>query len=235
MGKIKRERKKFHIVTEKKNDETNIEKKVNLVFKPKLNVMQNIFAGINIQLSDINKLCENPDSAVTKDEEHSDEHIAQTLIETKLKTTSKSTSSQNLDSKVLTKKEKLAMKRQRLLEKLDATQKIRNELQRKPQKPKRKFNCNEQVSLKSNDVLSPMLSPAATKSSDPNAKEKAVKNVFSVPSLNDGLPALNNVFASHKDIFSIQKKSSISKKKNFKKQFCKNFNYLKKSMAKMMK
>lgn len=234
MGKIKRERPKYHIVADRKDDEIKTEKKANLTYKPHLNSMQNIFAGISIQLSDINKLDENPKSAVSKNTET---HIENTFIDTNLETALKSTTPKDVlnesENKPLTKKQKLQLRHKKLMEKLDATQKAKNELQKRQQQSKRKGNFNDQVLSKTQAEIRPMLTPAATKSSNQDMNEQ--KNVFSIPSFHDGLPALNSVFESRKDVLCVQTKSSISKKKHGKKNFAKNYNYLKKSMANKMK
>lgn len=237
MGKIKRERPKYHLAAaEKQENEIKPAKNLNKKYKPQLNLMQNIFAGINIQLSGINTLDESPKPAVTQQKEV---HIEKSPIEPKLESDLISTNSKRvstgLDSKLLTKKEKLILKRKKLMEKLDATHRAKNELQKRHQNPKRKNDFNQQVLLKSQGELRPMLTPAATKSSNQKQDEQAVKNVFSIPSFRDGLPALNSVFGSRKDVLRAQRNPTISKQKHGQKSFGKNFNYLKKSMAKKMK
>lgn len=236
MGKIKRERTKYHTIAVKRDDDPNVEKKPTLAFKPQLNSMQNIFAGINIQLSDINKIDENLKSNEVKKEPIRNEEMS---AETNMETTSKSMNTKrefnHLEQKPITKKEKMALKHKTLMEKLDATHKATAELKKRKQKQKQKNNCDNQVLLKSQEDICPMLTPAATKSSTQNANQPAAKNVFSIPSFRDDLPALNSVFESRKDILSVQTKSTISKKKNTKKDFGKNYNFLKKSMVKKMK
>lgn len=229
MGKIKRERTKYHTEAEKKDDETKWEKQTAPAYKPQLNSLQNIFAGISIQLSDINKIDENQLklSEVEEEQKHNDETSTEAGTEIALKTIK-----QKSDQKPLTKKEKVALKHKKLMEKLDATHKATTELKKRKQKQKR--NVVNQNAAGSQDVICPMLTPAATKSSKPNMNQTA-KNIFSIPSFRDDLPALNNVFESRKDILSVQTKSSISKKKNGKKDFARNYNFLKKSMVKKMK
>lgn len=227
MGKIKRERTKYHTVVDKKDDETKWEKQPTPAYKPQLNSMQNIFAGISIQLSDINKIDENQlkSTEVKKEQIHNDETSTEAEMETALKSM-KSKSNR----KALTKKEKLALKHKQLMEKLDATHKATTELRKQKQKQKQKRNVD-----KSQEDICPMLTPAATKSLEQNKNQQAAKNIFTIPSFHDDLPTLNNVFESRKDILSVQTKSSISKKKNERKGFAKNFNFLKKSLVKKMK
>lgn len=231
MGKIKRERTKYHTVAAKKDDDTNLEKKATLPCKPQLN-WKNIFAGINIQLSGINKFDENPKSVeVNKDQIHNEE----TSTETDLKTVLKATDAKNASIRSLTKKEKLQMKHKKLMEKLDATQKVTIEFRNRKQKQEQKKKIDDKTLLKSQGDICPMLTPAATKSSNENVNEQAARNVFSIPSFHDDLPALNSIFQSRKDKLCVQTKSSISKKKHGKKNFVKNYNFLKKSMIKKMK
>lgn len=229
MGKIKRERTKYHTVAEKKDDETKWEKQTTPAYKPQLNSMQNIFAGISIQLSDINKIDENQlkPAEVKKEQKHNDETPTEAETATALKLMKPKS-----DQKALTKKEKVALKHKKLMEKLDATHKATTELKKRKQKQKGKVDSQHTTKLL--DEICPMLTPAATKSSKPNI-DQAAKNIFSIPSFRDDLPALNNVFESRKDILSVQTKSSISKQKNGKKNFAKNYNFLKKSMVKKMK
>lgn len=226
MGKIKRERPKFHIAAVKKDDETKSEKNATLTFKPQLNSMQNIFAGINIQISNINKL----DDISKPEQMHNEEASTETALETALKST-KTKNEDRSENKHLTKKEKLALKHRKLMEKLDATHKVKVELQKRQQKQKRTRNIDEQDSLKTQGPCS-MLTSAATKSSNQNINEQTAKNVFFVPTFNDDLPPLNNVLESRKDVLCLQTKL---KKKHGKKDFAKNYNFLKKSMAKKMK
>lgn len=234
MGKIKRDRTKYHTIAVKRDDETNLEKKPSLAYKPQLNAMQNIFAGISIQLSDLNKFDENlKTNEVKKDQKHNEETSTEAETETGLKSMKTKNEYNQSDQKPLTKKEKLALKHKKLMEKLDATHKATAELKKRKQKQNQKNNLDVQISLKSQEDICPMLVPAATISKQ-NANQGAVKNVFSIPSFHDDLPALNSVFESRKDILSVQTKSSISKKKNGKKDFGKNYNFLKKSMAKKM-
>lgn len=181
--------------------------------------MRNIFAGLNIQLSDINKFEENPTPAV------SNHHNEATSIITDMHTVNlKSTNAKGLlENKSLTKKEKMLLKHKKLMEKLDATQKVKIELQKRKRKQKRTNIFEDQVSSKSQADVVPMLTPAVS--------ERAAKNVFTIPSFHDDLPALNTVFKTRKDILSVQK-ISVSKKNNGKKDFNKNYNFLKESMAK---
>lgn len=233
MGKIKRERTKYHTGAEKKDNEEKWAPTPTPAYKPQLSTMQNIFAGISIQLSDINKIDENQQTKLTeakKGQMQNDVSSAEAETETTLKSLKSKP-----DQKGLTKKEKLALKHKRLMEKLDATHKATAELKKRNQKQKQKGNCDGQNPSKSQEDICPMLTPAATKSSKPNVNQQAAKNVFSIPSFRDDLPALNSVFEARKDILSVQTKSSISKKKNGKNGFAKNYNFLKKSMVKKMK
>lgn len=233
MGKIKRERKKYHTVSEKKDNEEKWAPTSTPAYKPQLNTMQNIFAGISIQLSDINKIDEKHQTKSTevKKEEMQDD-VPSTGAESEIMLKSLKSKS---DQKGLTKKEKLALKHKRLMEKLDATHKATAELRKRNKKQKQKRDCDGQNPQKSQEDICPMLTPAAIKSSKPNVNQQVAKNVFAIPTFRDDLPALNSVFEARKDIFSIQTKSSILKKKNQKKGFAKNLNFLKKSLMKKMK
>lgn len=232
MGKIKRERQKYHITAEKGDGletiESEIPKQTPLKFQ--LNTVQNIFAGINIQLSDINKFEETPLLA-KKPIDIEEKAKPDRADKTSTKTNHESVPDKG---KILTKKDKMALKHQKLMKKLDVTQQARLQSQKKNKKKGKQTNAGDQTLLETSQLeVRSLLTPAAIRPSIQNVNEKVTKNVFSMPLFNDDLPALNSVYEIPKDNFSMQSKSkSISKKSYGKKGFVKNYNFLKKAMAK---
>lgn len=222
MGKIKRERQKYHIAAEGghvvKTDEQEHEPKKTSPIKFPFNSVPNIFAGINIKLSDINHFEETsttPNKCEPEKKDAKEEYQALTKI-----------SNTHDKSKILTKKEKMALKHQQLMEKLDVTQQARLKNQRK--KPKKQMDTDNLLSSSQFDHHSlPFCAPLAENNDNGKPMSHAVGTPF-----NDGLPAINSL-AVEKDIFRIQAKSKlISKKSEDKKNFVKNYNFLKKAMTK---
>lgn len=245
MGKIKRDRQKYHITAENKA-ENMIEKDQSYTISPiipiktQLNASENIFSGINIQLDHINKFVE---IASTQSQSESKVNVKKTVQEIDTKNVAK-TSEQKLDilqsqpGKPLTKKEKIALKHQKLMEKLDATHKARLEISnnQKRQKQKRKqseshhFNPTLDASKLEHQSL---LTSAAMKSS--NEATMKNQNVFSIPMLKDDLPSLDSIFKqkfvrNNNDHKIIMKSKNIEKNNKSKKTFVANYELLKKAM-----
>lgn len=229
MGKIKRERQKFHITAENK-DIAKAEKEYKLKNKHlpiPLDAVDNIFSGLNIQLDGINKF-DDDTTPLYETKERED------VVEVTVKPSSQ-TKDIEKPQKHFTKKEKMVLKHQQLMDKLDVTQKAR--LHSRKMKQKRNRNVIEQTLLLSKSEISSLLTPAAVEPSKQHP-EKHPKNVFSVPSLNDDLPALHSIFA-----LNLNQKSSITngittksnskaKKSNPNEIFVKNYTFLRKAMAK---
>lgn len=248
MGKIKRERQKFHITTTEDKEPTAPK----AVSKPKNNAakkalqqqfdaVENIFAGINIQLDSINKLEDVPPPpqpiqvTAQPEERETDAKISEIQWNYKATTAEKN----------LTKKEKLKLKHAKLMEKIDVTQQARLKIQEQRKHKKSKSTQSiAQSPLPSRAEIKSILTPAAMKSTKPivekvDAKE-AVKNIFVLPSFKDDLPALNifkinpiktGVAEGSKTISKGNGKQKAPKKQNF----VKNVNLLKKLMAKKKK
>lgn len=224
MGKIKRERQKFHITAENKNETKLQQNKTSTcqTLPPRLlDNVKNIFAGINIQLDAMNKLDDTPPKTTTEPLQSEKETIKTNIPQ-----------SVKIDTeKHLTKKEKMVLKHEKLMQKLDVTQKARSQGKR--------MKKTMPVLVSTPEVRS-MTTAAAVKTSNLRANnddQKVSKSVFVIPSFNDDLPALDSV-AEHK---SFQKKlsshktasksKSISKNNNGKKSFVNNYNFLRKAMA----
>lgn len=237
MGKIRRERQKYHLAAEKK-DAVQSEKDGSLKCKPlklQLDSVQNIFAGINIQLSDINKFEEHSTSQnepIGNKEENikSDQRSVATADAVK---PDPETGSKTL-KKQITKKEKMMLKHQKLMQKLDVTQQAR--LQHKKQKSQKKGHSQILEESKTKSHL--MLTPAAIKPSNQNAvtnsETTAPKNVFAIPTFNDDLPVISSVFArkGNKNQNLHKKSKSIAKSGYKKTNFVKNCSFLRKAMTK---
>lgn len=254
MGKIKRERQKFHITSETKppvskdtkppasKTKKSGAKKVSAL---QLDAVENIFAGINIQLDAINKFPDEADAAPlqpikeTVPEEQEDREIDGKLTEIQWNF------KMSAAEKQLTKKEKLKLKRSKLMEKIDVTQQARIKSQEKRQQKKTKSAT--QSPLPSRAEIKSILTPAAMKPAamkpatntiEESGKEVA-KNVFAVPTFDDDLPALSNIFKINpvkvaKSSKAISKGKDKSKSKQ-KQHFVKNYNLMKKLMAKKAK
>lgn len=241
MGKIKRERQKFHITsTEVKVPTTRPSPKPKSVLPMQLDAVENIFAGINIQLDSINKFEPEPVVEEEKKEvEPIDEETSKPLIE---KDASKSKA--EVSEKHLTKKEKMKLKHEKLMAKLDVVAQAR--LQSLKKKQKNKLKPADQSLLPTTSAMKSLLTPAAVRPQPTptgSSSESKPKNVFAIPTFNDDLPALNPVFKSSgfKGTFEKKEKSNkiiksskgIGKNKNQPKpNFVKNCNLLKKLMAK---
>lgn len=223
MGKIKRERQKFHIVAENK-DVTRITQEKSKYKPLQLNAVENIFAGIQIQLDDINKFEDVPKT-------ESPENVEKSSSSTKESSSHKIIISNNSNKlqKPLTKKEKLVLKHQKLMEKLDVTQKARR-LQGQKKKQKRNLENNQQTLLNIKSDVRPMLTPSAVKPSKKfeNGKNHQ-KNIFAIPEFNDNLPSLSSVFNSRPNQKLIEEKVS-KKSKSIANNFVNNYNFLKKAM-----
>ncbi|XP_031625743.1 uncharacterized protein LOC116342329 [Contarinia nasturtii] len=233
MGKIKRERQKFHISADNKGT-AKAEKKETSKSKHlplKLDAVENIFAGITIKLDSINKFEEKPEptTELVNSKEEEAGTVEQNDTEVAAKQLLQIEKTKTVPEKHLTKKEKMALKHQKLMEKLDVTQKARMQSQKNK---KQKRNANPDTLLASQSEVRSLLTPAAVK---PHT-EKIPKNIFSVPSLKDDLPGLNSIFElkknhnSNKTSGLTSKSKAISKTSN--KSFVKNYNFLKKAMAK---
>lgn len=230
MGKIKRERQKYHLAAEKKDEEQSA-KDGSSKCKPlklQLDSVQNIFAGINIQLSDINKFDEKPtlqNEPIQNKEIKSDQgSVATASIKPDTETDSKTS------TKHLTKKEKMMLKHQKLMEKLDVTKLAR--MQHKNQKSTKKKG-NGQILKELTSESRSMLT--SNQNADTNIGTKAPKNVFTIPTFDDDLPVIGSVFApkSKSKNQSLQKKSkSIFKNGTKKANFVKNCSFLRKAMTK---
>lgn len=226
MGKII----KYHISAEKRDSKGTIknERLNQKHMKFQLNAVQNVFAGINIQLSDINKFEEAP--PLTKESKQKIEGKVEPTQPDEISTKT-SHGSVPIIEKNLTKKEKIALKHQKLMEKLDVTEHARLQSQRKNRrKEKQTNNAGKQTVLKSSQQeVSTLLTPAAIKPSKQYVKGNVAKNI---PLFNDDLPSINSIFEIPKNNFCIQSKSkSILKTSYRKKGFVKNYNFLKKAMA----
>lgn len=225
MGKIKRERKKYHMATGG-GDKTNVAESERLEDNPlkhplDVHTDQNIFAGINIQLSDINQFVKAPiveeaPIVISKSKKSDNKFISNTIQK-------------------ITKKEKKTKKHQKLLEKLDITQKARL-LHRKRQQPlSKQMNAKDQTLWKSSHHknLCPS-NQAAIKSSDRKVSSNYSRNLSSISSLNDGLPALSSAPRFSINDFSVHSKSKSISKTTKKEKICsvRNYNFLMKAMAK---
>lgn len=250
MGKIKRERQKFHITTTDTDKESakpaNKPKKggknaANKALLPQLDAVENIFAGINIQLDALNKMDDTPapqaqptsaatPTATATEPEERETDAKLNEIQWNYKTTAA--------EKNLTKKEKLKLKHAKLMEKIDVTHQARIKCQQRRQQLK-KSNGAPQSPLPSRAEIKSILTPAATKPTKPPTLSPAdeqpeVKNVFAVPAFKDDLPALNifkinpiKVTDGSKGISKGKNKPKSKQKQNF----VKNCNLLKKLMA----
>lgn len=227
MGKIKRERQKFHISVANKEEQQH-QQRVTRGAKLQLDKVENIFAGINIQIDSINKLDDIPIKPPSKTIEKEEDN-AKNEVEKPLPKKVQFDVGPKEPEKRLTKKEKMNLRHEMLMEKLDATKKARMQNQ---QKKKKKNETN--TLLQSKLEVQSMLTPAAVKPLVPSVN----KNVFRLPSFNDDLPAFDAALAlkpiqNQVDSQKISSKSkSITKKGNSNKNFVKNYNFLRKAMSK---
>lgn len=230
MGKIKRERQKFHIPAENKvsskvDQKTFISKVDQKPIKTQLDAVENIFSGITIKLDNINKFEDfvptppvNKEKAVEPNVAKDEEKLPQQKVDCN-----------RAQGKHLTKKEKMALKHQKLMEKLDVTQKARKN-------QKQNVHRYDQTLSTAKSEFRSLLTPAAVKSSNSNEVSKngdlVPKNVFSIPTLKDDLPALDSIFKQGND--NAHKITTKSKNigKKAKKNFVANYDFLRRAMAK---
>lgn len=278
MAKTKRQRQLFHLSKQKnqiKKPEvvkTAAKKKKSNAIKhgPKkvptaqLDAVENIFAGINIQLDALNKFDDGPDPVqlepIKKSVPEEPEVPEEREIDEKL------TEIQWNFKMTATKKEKLKLKRSKLMEKMDVTQQAREKSQKKRQQTKLN-TADTQSLLPSRAEIKSILTPAAVKPAailiptavKPTTKtiegnlnafggalntiggdgKPEAKNVFAVPTFNDDLPALSNIFKIT-PVKVAETSKAISKGKNKQKSkqkqhFVKICNLMKKLMAKKAK
>lgn len=240
MGKIKHERQKFHITPIENKEKASSKQKNVSKYKPvplKLDAVENMFAGINIQLDSLNKLNDdNPPPVVQsiKDDKESikpESEEATTTTANKIPLKIKS----DAPEKHLTKKEKRVMKHAKLMEKIGFFEQQRRSTTRSQKKKNQKNEINQSI-LPSPIEIKSLIAPAAVKLAQNTAivdGEKVAKNVFAVPTFNDDLPALDSIFkvTAATSKLSQSSKTSKAKNKNKKQNFVKNYNLLKKLMA----
>lgn len=230
MGKIRRDRPKFHITAENKNEINNQHEAStynnfrattcnNVQQASTYNNVQNIFAGINIQLEAINKFDEKtkPSNDFTSKKE-----IIQTAkVGSEIKS--------NIPEKQLTKKEKMLMKREKFMQILDVTQKAR--LQNK--KKKKKIQNLQVQTPEVPSMFAINVSPVLQRN---DACKKDEKNVFTM-CFKDDLPALKPVFELKSFQNSLKpdkmdpKSKSILKNGGKKNKFINSYNTLRRAMA----
>lgn len=236
MGKIRRDRQKFHITAENKNEinnqheaptyknfHTTTYKDVQQASTH--NNVQNIFAGINIQLEAINKFDEKTKPSIDftskKKETIKKEIIQPAKIGSEIKS--------NVPEKQLTKKEKMLMKREKFMQLLDVTQKARLQI-----KKKKKRIQNGQVPTS----VPPMFAinvPLVPKVNDSCRKDG--KTMFTMPCFKDDLPAFKPVLGTKSFQNSLksdkidQKSKPILKNRGQKNKFINSYNSLRRAMA----
>lgn len=230
MGKIRRDRQKFHITAENKNEINNQHEAPtynnfrtttynNVQQASTYNNVQNIFAGINIQLEAINKFDEKPkpsnDFTSKKKETFKTEIIQPAKVGSEIKS--------NIPEKQLTKKEKMLMKRESFMQKLDVTQKARLQIKK-----------NRIHKYKNAQVQKPEVSPVLQRN---GACRKDEKNVFTMPCFKDDLPAFKPVFELKSFQNSLKsdkmdpKSKPILKNGGKKNKFINGYNSLRRAMA----
>lgn len=256
MGKIKRDRQKFHITstdTKVPVTPTRPSHKGKPALPTQLDAVENIFAGINIQFDSLNKYVE-PEPMVEEVEQPTEPEIVKeksnitaAILKPKIKS--------DAPEKHLTKKEKMRLKHEKLMQKLDVVAQARAQSSKKKQKNKLKLA--DQSLLPSKAVVNSLLTPAAIRPqqsvSETKIKaENQTKNVFAIPKFNDDLPSLKSTFklkpaigskvntkleklAKSNKIMKSSKKIAKDKKKmknKSKDNFVQNCNMLKKLMSK---
>lgn len=246
MGKIKRERQKYHIAAGNQSsniieeDQSSITLPV-LPIKTHLDASENIFSGINIQLDHINKFVEIASTPSTsKSKVNVEKNVQSILTKDGAKASYQKVNFPHTPpGKHLTKKEKIALKHQKLMEKLDATHKARLEISnnQKKQKPKRSesHHFNQTLAASKSEFRS-LLTPAAVKSCNETSMKNL--NVFSIPLLKDDLPSLDSIFkqkfVGNNDIRHdheiTMKSKNIEKKSKSKKNFVANYEFLRKAI-----
>lgn len=180
MGKIRRERQKFHISSANDGDDEILdvaEPPKLLSIKPisDFDKSANIFAGVNIKLDSVNKF-EQPSAA--KPQKKSTE--VKPKVDPNVAETSKAISVPQSD-KHLTKKEKMKLKHEKLLEKIDVVRQAMNK------KKKSKKLTSDKASTTKFYPWAPKFDPAeGSIDTMDSAKKELIK-------LNDSLPSLDSV------------------------------------------
>lgn len=183
MGKIKRERQKFHI-TSTVNDEADTAPPDTVHEVPKfrplpkqLDVTENIFAGINIQLDQVKKFSESkpapPQAPSTRKE----------ILD-------KATVKYGQPERQLTKKEKLKLRHEKLLQKIDVIQQAKQKFKEKLKQNKGKI-ASAEPNVKS-FITKPMLSSESIAIKKPLGNLKSIRK--ELVSLNDSLPSLDSIY-----------------------------------------
>lgn len=219
MGKIKRDRQKFHITstdTKVPVTPTRPSHKGKPALPTQLDAVENIFAGINIQLDSLNKFIE-PEPMVGEVERPTEAEI----VEEKANSTAaieKLKVKPDAPEKHLTKKEKMRLKHEKLMQKLDVVAQARAQSSKKKQK--NKLKQADQSLLPSEAAVKSLLTPAAVRpqqiiSKTSKKAEIQTKNVFAIPTFNDDLPSLNSIFKMKPAIESeVSTKSEKLRKSN---------------------
>lgn len=196
MGKIKRERQKFHI-TSMVDDDTDIPLDTNLEltkYTPlpmaapmQLDVGENIFAGIDIQLDKVNKFAEPAKSAAPSTAASTNKGIS-----TKSTPIFGSPSTAQPERK-LTKKEKMKLRHEKLLQKIDVIQQAKRK-----HESKKKKKTKTPAEQPPQPTVQSINTPAAVRQPDPSSSKKEFCNLTSIRkelvSLNDSLPSLDSVY-----------------------------------------
>lgn len=191
MGKIKRERQKFHITSTVDDDggipdDTSIEvpKYTPLSMAPmQLSAGENIFAGINIQLDAMNKFSEPKPATSIK------AAVKKSLsIEPTVKFAPPSTSQ---PERQLTKKEKMKMRHEKLLQKIDVIQQAKRKHEKKTKKTKTAAVSVQPLAKPMNSLKLPQIQPDASEKRPFCSLSSIHKELVS---LNDSLPSLDTVF-----------------------------------------
>lgn len=253
MGKIRRERQKFHI-TSTPSDTPAAPNEVPK-YKPipvKLQPTENIFAGININLEKVAKLPAD-NFAEPKVKPRSQPATDNNKGENKSKDTVDGKKPIQPE-KHLTKKEKLKLKHEKLLAKIDVIQQAKQRVKEK--RLKKQKNKEEKITPLT------LLSAEAVKASGSSSSVGGAKKKFgdlnmvkeALLSLNDSLPALDSVYKykskeaktgletddsnknpkkkSGSGAKGVQKKKDKKKKKgNPSKDFVKSYEYFRKLVA----
>lgn len=210
MGKIKRERQKFHI-TSTVDDDANIPMETGrevpkynrLPMAPmQLAVSENIFAGVDIQLDKVNKFSE------PKPPPPSTEPSIQKGLLTR-PTEAFDPPSTGKPERQMTKKEKMKLKHEKLLQKIDVVQQAKRNHEKKKKKKKAKNSGQHETPLPSQNSifhLEPKDAKTGLAHEPHNVKSRkeilttkpALSGLF--PSqgdfalLNDSLPSLDSIF-----------------------------------------
>lgn len=210
MGKIKRERQKFHI-TSTVDDDANIPMEMGpevakykpLVMAPmQLAVSENIFAGVDIQLDKVNKFSD------SKPAPPSNEPSIQRQISTK-PTVAFGPSATGKPERQMTKKEKMKLKHEKLLQKIDVVQQAKRNHEKKKKKKKAKNPAQLETpmplldsvfQLKHKDAKTDVAhDPQVVRPREEILRPKPASSSL-LPSqkdlalLNDSLPSLNSIF-----------------------------------------